>query len=437
MSSWRSSSGKARAPGLALAIALVTVTGCRHAPAQPPRSLRLAVFPVQNATGGLGPVRPMTDALEAALAARGLDVVPRRELDAALSTHRIRYTGGVDRATAKMLRDELAADAVVIPTLELYSAEAPPKVSLAVRITSVGERPRVLWATSSSRAGNDAPGILGVGVVNDAAELQQTVVDQAARSVDAWVRKGAPGDACDAGRFGPRRAFRAPLLDDVGRRTVAVLPFANQTARRSAGDVLVNQFVERLARSGAFEVIDPGVVRDELLAHRIILEGGVSVDTAMVLLDLMQADLVLSGDVQVYTGPASAREPPGVEFSAYMLDRETGDLVWSSSSNAEGNDGVFFFGAGRVYTTTALSCRMVSGAVDAIVGQRGELRPAAGDTESRPQALRTRSRVAQFQRHPAQSTQRDPGDKSHRVRARSVNVRRGSTEPSKPGQVNP
>jgi hypothetical protein len=63
-----------------------------------------------------------------------------------------------------------------------------------------------------------------------------------------------------------------------------------------------------------------------------------------------------------------------VEFTAYVLDRETGELVWSSASNAGGDDGVFFFGAGRVHTSSELSCRMVGGVVDRLVGAREPLR---------------------------------------------------------------
>jgi hypothetical protein len=438
MTSWHSSSSRARAPGLGpLAIALVALAAlaaCRHGPRDGASLPRLVVFPVQNGAGVTAPVRGIGDALEAGLAARGLNVVPRKDLETVLANHRIRYTGGVDRDTAKILREELSADQVLIPTLEQYAAEDPPKVALDVRISSLKERPMVLWASSSSRAGNDAPGLLGLGLVADVGRLQRTVVDDIVGAIDGWFRKGARGPGCDAGRFVPRRSFRAPILDDVGRRTVAVLPFLNRTPRRGAGDVLVNQFVELLARSGSFEVVEPGVVRDELLDHRIVLEGGVSVDTAVILLELMEADLVLAGDVQVFTGPAGAREPPGVEFTAFMLDRESGDLVWSSASNGEGNDGVYFFGAGRVYTTSGLSCRMARGTVDELIGDRGPLPPTRGDAHTRPQWLRTRSRMAQFQRAPGQSTARDSEEKARAVRARSVNVRRGSTEPAAPSQ---
>ncbi|HEX7624004.1 MAG TPA: hypothetical protein VF400_10575 [Anaeromyxobacteraceae bacterium] len=327
---------------------------------------------MQNASGGTAPIRPLTEALDAALAARG---VPVLALDAALASHRIRFTGGVDRQMAKVLREELGVDAVLIPTLEQYAADAPPKVALAVRLVDTGERPAVLWANGVARSGDDSPGLLGRGLLTTASAVERAVVGEVARSVERHLGTHAEGAYCGtAGRFKPRRVFRAPVMDDVGPRSIAVLPFTNQTSRRFAGDVVLGQFVAQLARSGSFDVIDPGVIREELLGHRIVLEGGVSVDHALAMLDLLQADLVLSGYVERYEAPAG-QGPPKVEFSSYVIDRRTGELVWSSASQGSGDDGVFFFGAGRVHTASALSCRMVQGVVDAMVGRRGTLRP--------------------------------------------------------------
>jgi TolB-like protein len=350
---------------------------CRGAPPRPePEARRFALFPVQNASGGNAPIRGLTEALDAALAARGLAVVPRQELDAALADHRIRFTGGVDRTLARVLRDDLGVEAVLIPTLEQYSGDAPPRISLSWRLVAAADRPVVLWADGLARSGDDAPGLLGRGRVTVAAELERLVVVEVARAVERRLTARAQGEWCGgAGRFGPRRTFRAPVLDDVGRRSIAVLPFTNLSARRSASDVLVAQFVGGLARSGAFEVLDPGLVREELLGHRIVLTGGVSIDQATALLDLLGADLVLSGTVEVYEASAG-RGAPSVEFTAYVLDRRTTELVWSSTSHGSGDDGVFFFDAGRVRTSAALSCRMARGVVDALVGHRSALPPA-------------------------------------------------------------
>jgi TolB-like protein len=384
MISWSSSSRGGSGAWLAGAIALASLAACRHGAPSGPEPLKLAVFPVQNASGGKAPIRLLTEALDAALAARGLEVVPRPELDAVLARHRIRFTGGVDRTLAKVLREELGVDAMVVPTLELYAEGPPPKISLTARIANTADRPVVLWADHVARSGDDSPGLLGLGLVSKATELENAVVAEVAASVDRWGTRRARGESCGrAGRFKPRRSFRAPVLDDVGRRSIVVLPFQNETSRRSAGDVVVGQFVAQLARSGKFEVLDPGVVREELLGHRIVLEGGVSIDQAMAVLDLLRADLVVSGDVQVFESP-TGKQAPRVEFTAYVIDRRTSELVWSSFSSATGADRVFFFDAGKVHTATGLSCRMVRGVVDRIVGRRPPVDGAEANSTHSP-----------------------------------------------------
>jgi TolB-like protein len=369
-----------RLPPFAAAVLVAALTACGHARARPEAATakitRLAVFPVQNASGGAAPIRPLSDALESELVARGVPVIPRRELDAALANHRIRFTGGVDRPLAKVFREDLNVDAVLVSTLEQYSADDPPRVALTVRIVGTEDRPVVLWAGGMARSGNDAPGLLGRGRVTKVTDLQAEVVAAVARSVEGQLASRGDGGYCgDAGRFTPRRKFRAPVLDDVGRRSIAVLPFTNHTSRRAAADVVAGQFVAQLARSGAFEVLDPGLVREELLAHHIVLESGVSLDNAQAMLDLLQADLVLSGYVEVFEANAGTGAPKA-EFTAYVLDKRTGELVWSSASTAAGDDGVWFFRAGEVYSVAALSCRMVRGAVDAMVGHRPPLEAA-------------------------------------------------------------
>jgi hypothetical protein len=88
----------------------------------------------------------------------------------------------------------------------------------------------------------------------------------------------------------------------------------------------------------------------------------------------------------VYESTAGRAGPPKIEFSAYMIDGRTAELVWSSTSTGDGNDGVFFFGLGRVRTASTLSCRMVRGVVEAIAGERRALAP---DEIANPQTLRS------------------------------------------------
>src|SRR5204863_3695762 len=107
-----------------------------------------------------------------------------------------------------------------------------------------------------------------------------------------------------------------------------------------------------------------GVVRDELLRYRIVMDAGVTLDGARVVSELLHADLILSGVVRDHADGAV----PRVGFTATLIDRRDSEVVWMASSYAKGDDGVFFFDAGLVATAGDLSCRMARGAVQRLIG---------------------------------------------------------------------
>jgi len=184
----------------------------------------------------------------------------------------------------------------------------------------------------------------------------------------------------------PGRSFRAPLAADPARRTIAVLPFVNDARRRDAGEVVALRFLAPLVASGTVEVVEPGEVRAEMLAYRLGASGTISLDDARVLLELLRADLVLSGTVRTFEEAAGATGAPSVDFSAWVLDRRTGQLAWSSTTSAAGDDGVWLFGLGRVTTASALACAMAKGVVDPLLKGRPPLSaaPAAGIAPDAP-----------------------------------------------------
>jgi hypothetical protein len=401
---------------------LATLAGCRHTAPAATVPFRVALFPVQNLAGNAAPVHPLTDALQSALEQRGLDVVSRRELDDVLARNRIRFTAGLDRPSAKLLREELGVEGVVIPLLEQYEPGKPPRVTVGMRMVATHEIPTVLWADTVARTGDDSPGLLATGSVEKVSDLEAQVVSAAADAIGRWVKTRAPGDSCGrSARFSPRRAFRAPILDDVGRRTVAVLPFGNQTARRDADEVVLAEVLAQLVRNGSFEVLDPGVVREQILERRLIIEGGVSIDRAMTMLELLQADLVVSGDVRTFSSQSGTGLPPAVEFSMYAIDGATAELVWSSRSANAGEDGVFFFGAGRVRSASALSCLMARGIADRMAGDRG---PIVAYGAKHPQRMRLRNATVQFQRQGRGATRQNLEQNARPDRARDVDPSR-------------
>lgn len=376
-----SPSSSSRALRIGALAATAALLACAHTRSPRTRAtLRpggpIALFPPANLSGALAPVQDLASSVDAAMRKQGIELLSGAPTDAFLAAHRIRYTGGLTAEAAVQARDDLGAAAVLITTVTAFQ-EAPPRLGLELRLVSTGSDPQVLWAGGAARAGDESPGIFGLGVVVEMKTLMERVSSDLASSLAAWQR-GEAGDANGCGgsrRFSPRVSFRAPSLDPKATYSIAVLPFVNETSRRGAGDVVPLQFLRQLLAARRFRAIEPGVIREELLRFRIVMENGISLDTARIVLELLQADLVLTGTVRTYRDPTSAAAAPAVQFTALLLDRRNTELLWESTSDGQGDDGVFLFDAGKVSTAGMLTCRMAGSVVQALLDERSA-RPA-------------------------------------------------------------
>ena len=128
----------------------------------------IAVFPIDNLTGTRAPLREIRESLINLLRTRGLDVLEDETLEKFMARNRVRYTGGIDDATAQAFGKETSTKGVLITSLELYNSEAnPPKMALISRLVSTGDNPTILWTDGVGLAGDDSPGILGIGLIED------------------------------------------------------------------------------------------------------------------------------------------------------------------------------------------------------------------------------------------------------------------------------
>lgn len=365
------------------ALALATCLACaaaRPAPAKPPGAARVAVLPPENLAGGPAPLREVHAALEGALRDRGIELVPAAEMEDFLARHRIRWTGGIDAQAAEAAARELRATSVLVSSVDLYQDTAPPAFGVRARLVATGGGAAIEWIDARAHIGDESPGLFELGIVNDIAELQEKTLAELTGSLARWLTQSGPrATMCDGGgRFAPQASYRSPRVSPDAR--VAVLPFVNETLRRDAGALIALDFVRHLEGAG-LHVVEPGVVRDELLRYRIAASEGVTLDGARVVMELLAADYVLAGTVRDYQGTSTAQSTPAVQFTAMLLDRRNEEVVWEASSYHRGDEGVFFFDAGHVDTAPALSCRMVRSAVEAMLH--------GAKTPSRTQSLRS------------------------------------------------
>jgi TolB-like protein len=359
-----------------LAVAIPGPAGSRHAGADPgERAARtmsaVAVFPVENLSGGRVPAEAIRQFLVDRLVHDGIEVLAADALDDFMTRHRVRYAGGVDSVLGQALRQETGVDGVLIASVELLSVAAPPKAAILARLVSIRSTPVIVWADAVGMAGDDAPGFFELGVVHDPERLLGRALDRLARSLLAYLRTGeAPAGPSPASKFRPKTFYRRLVLEPGRTYSVAVLPFDNLSERRHAGEILALLFANHLSRLPRLQVVDPGEVRRQLLEARVIMDGGVSLRDAELVASLVAADLVLAGRVLAYRDYEGPEGTARVEFSTVLIEGRSRQVVWSSDSYNEGRDGVRFFERGTSRTAHAMASQMVRLTAEAMVGER-------------------------------------------------------------------
>jgi hypothetical protein len=355
---------------IAVCLSLLTLSGCATGSRQQtlPKQLgssrlHIAVLPFQNLTGKAVPLKALRQSSVDRLKSLGFSILEDATLDRFMVAHRMRYTGGIDIDTAQALRSEVGVDAVLITNIELYDEKPPPKIALASRLVSTEKQVSILWIDSVSLVGDESMGILGLGLIEDPEKLKEKALG---RLFDSFAThfSGTLGTLNGAGwGYGPRTVFGSPALQKDKRYTIAVVPFTNRSERRNAGDFIALNFAEKLVKSGDFEVVEPGIVRQNLLNMRLIMPEGISISDIELLFNLLDADLVLIGSDFDYQDPQGSAGTAKVEFSMDVIYRTggiftSGRIIWSSRSDNEGDDYMYAFDWGKVYTAHELTSRM-------------------------------------------------------------------------------
>lgn len=328
---------------------------------------KIAVFPVQNLSGGVAPLAEIRAALVGFLEVNCCEVVGEKELQAVMAAERVRNVGGITGPLAIKMHEAIGADSVLITSLELYNEQFPPKISLLARLVSLTDPPVILWMDSVGLAGDEAPGILGLGLITQPDQLR----DKALRTLVSSLKAHLTGEKASleaAGRFYPKMAYGTVSLDAEKKYRIAVTTFFNFSDRKYAGELMALHFVDALQKFDNIEVIEPGIVLEEMLRFRIIMEDGFSKPAAGNLFVSLKPDFVFSGKVFDYQDYAGEWGMPVVDFSTEMIDGQNREVVWTSKSYNAGSDGVFFFDWGRVTTARTMASGMAR-AISGLIAQ--------------------------------------------------------------------
>jgi hypothetical protein len=322
--------------------------------------MRVAVFPLENLSRSMAPVKEIRQMFIKKLRANGFDVLDEGTLELFMAKYRIRYTGGINREIAKALKQEVGTDGVLITTLELYNEASPPKISFISRLVSTGDNPTISWIDGVGLAGDDARGLLDLGLIEDPKILLEKGMKLIFDSLNRYLSTGTKVEAGDKlkRKFRPKIFYRSLALDPQRKYKVVIAPLFNLSGRKYAGDIMVLHLAKGLDKIRNLDVIEMGMVRQTFLELRIIMDQGISLTQADAVLATLNADLIVSGDVTDYDDYQGGWGKPKVGFNIQLIAKKGREVVWSSNSYNEGDDGVFFFDLGEVNTAHAMASQM-------------------------------------------------------------------------------
>jgi hypothetical protein len=170
-----------------------------------------------------------------------------------------------------------------------------------------------------------------------------------------WNRKYLPYDY-----------FRSPLFDPDRDYSIAVLPLLDPDGRKNAGIIAQLHYVRELVNMTEFQVLEPGLVREELLRIRAVMPLGPSLAETDLLTssNYLGVDLVLSGKVFDYQNTSSN---PKVSLSMQVIEKTSRKVVFGARTFNTGLDKVFFYNYGREYTAHNLLREMARVTVGLLV----------------------------------------------------------------------
>lgn len=338
----------------------------------------IAVLPVENLSGVRAPLQRIGKMMTSGLENRGFNLLNEERLEKFRKKHRMRYIGGMSTKLALSIRDETGVDACLLTSLEAYREKYPPQLALISRLVLSGREPVIVWINSVGITGEDAPGLLGLGRVKKPEKLMARAIDQLLNSLSArleilqeYDQRPETFSQTTSGRgvsrrYLPKDFFRSPMIEPGKTYRVAVIPFLDLAMRKNAGRIMALHFVKELHRRPNIVIMEPGMVREELLRFRAVMEAGPSLAISDLISSehSLDVDLVVSGKVFDYQGETGTAK---VDFSVQAFEKHSREVIYTSKTYCSGDQGVFFFNVGRVRSAHNLTEEMTRAAVNLMI----------------------------------------------------------------------
>jgi TolB-like protein len=330
------------APGLAQEPSTTTVD-----------STSVVVLPFANYTGRYEAIDSVLPMFYEKVGLGGLRVMTHEELRPILRRHRARVVGELSARAADLLRGETGARIAVVGSIDVFEPERSLEVLISARVVHL-ETKKVLLAVSLGRTVQETERAFGVG---RAAEIEE-IVDPVVNELIDTIRATLHGDPPE-----PRKHHSCGV--------VAVIPLDDYSTRRHGAKVLENLLIAELA-DRSWSVVEPGMIRELLLEHRLVARGGAPHEVSRMLREELDVCYVLTGEVDRFDLTVSGlpASVPHIEYGIRLVDGRSQRLVASVDQVRDGLDGETLLGLGREYSMARLARTSIRDVLAELEGER-------------------------------------------------------------------
>lgn len=326
---------------------------------------RVAIMPLSNYSAWTAAPVEALPLLREELLRRSVDVADSAATAAALRKLRIRNAAELSGADARALADDLNVRYLLMGAVDrCLEADSAAEVALSARLLDA-QSGAVVWTAAVNFRQDPSTTLLGLGRQGHRQQLLRIAAKQLVK--EFRVQRKPRSRIVTALALNPR----TPL--PLSGRKIAVVTFGNESATNFAGHIVAGQLFAELFRRG-FDLLDPGRVREIMIAGKDLMQGEISADLLTRLHDDLQADYVLTGTVSHFeSARADNSAAPSVAFEARLVESATARAVWAVALQREGRDSAGLLDIGYCHSLLELSDRMVRDLVHRIPVQRTRL----------------------------------------------------------------
>jgi polysaccharide biosynthesis protein PelC len=312
-------------------------------------SARVVVLPLADLADAPEILPSLNQQWHQALRQKRLAMADSSAVAGVLRKYRIRNTTELTSRQLQVLQTDLQADFVLISSLDYWNkTDDAAELALSARLLSLSER-RIVWTADATVHGDDTGMPLNLGRTSNLKRIMSRAVSDLMRT----FRLEKPRRARTVAGLKIEQHGETVVLPC---RTIAVVPFANESSVPSASGWVTSQCVNALMRIG-FTVIDPGQLRETIISAGEFTQGEISSAAMAKCLADLNVDVIVTGTVDRFASLRTAElgDNPVVGLQARLVRTSDGCVIWSRNSEREGRDSEWLFGFGGLHGVSRLA----------------------------------------------------------------------------------